>query len=66
MKVSINSQPVELADGLTLADALASQDIKSEGIATALNGAVVPASERDTAILNDGDSILIIKAFCGG
>ncbi len=66
MKVSINSQLIELTDKSTLADALASSGIKTEGIATALNGNVVPASDRATTKLNDGDSILIIKAFCGG
>lgn len=66
MKVSVNSHPFELTDGATLADALSANGIKQEGIATALNGSVVPASDRNTTVLNDGDSILIIKAFCGG
>lgn len=66
MKVSINNKPIELTDKSTLADALASSGVKPDGIATALNGNVVPASDRAMTILNDGDSILIIKAFCGG
>lgn len=66
MKVSINNKPVELADGTTLAEALVANGIKPEGIATALNGNVVTASARPITKLNDGDSILIIKAFCGG
>lgn len=66
MKVSINNKPIELTDKSTLADALASSGVKPNGIATALNGNVVPASDRAMTILNDGDSILIIKAFCGG
>lgn len=66
MKVSINNHPIELIDKSTLADALASSGIKPEGIATALNGNVVPAADRTATELNEGDSILIIKAFCGG
>lgn len=66
MKVSINNKPIELTDKSTLADALASSGVKPNEIATALNGNVVPASDRAMTILNDGDSILIIKAFCGG
>ena len=65
MKVSINNKPIELTDKSTLADALASSGVKPNGIAT-LNGNVVSASDRAMTILNDGDSILIIKAFCGG
>ena len=42
------------------------QNIKPQGIATAVNGSVIPAGERATTQLNDGDSIVIIKAFYGG
>jgi sulfur carrier protein len=66
MKVTINIQSVELPEGATLADAIQQQGVKPQGIATALNGNVVSASSRATTVLADGDSILLIKAFCGG
>lgn len=66
MKVEINSQPLTLADGATLADALAAAEIATAGIATAVNSKVVNADNRSATKLNDGDKILIIKAFCGG
>lgn len=66
MKVKINDKTVELADGASLADALAAANIKPTGIATAINGKVIAASYRSATALNDGDTILIIKAFCGG
>ena len=66
MEITINDTPVSIAEGTSLADALTSQNIPAAGIATALNGAVVPSALRGETILKDGDSILIIKAFYGG
>ena len=66
MKITINEVSLELPEGSTLPDALDAKDIKPQGIATALNGAVVPAILRPSKKLADGDSIVIIKAFYGG
>lgn len=66
MKVKINDTEVTLADGMTLADALAAQAIATQGTALALNGTVIPKSEYQHTKLADGDFILIIKAFYGG
>lgn len=66
MKVLINDVDLELTDGSTLADALQAKEIEAKGIATALNGKVVPAVLRDKKVLANGDKIVIIKAFYGG
>ncbi len=66
MNVTINEATVTLPDGATLADALAAKDIKPQGIATAVNGTVVPSQSRAATTLADGDKIVIIKAFYGG
>lgn len=66
MKVLINDVDLDLPDGATLADALQAKEIEAKGIATALNGKVVPAVLRDKKVLADGDKIVIIKAFYGG
>ena len=66
MNVTINDVPIMLADGAMLSDALAAKDIKPQGIATAINGTVIPAAKRASTTLNDGDKIVIIKAFYGG
>lgn len=36
------------------------------GVATAVNGTVVPAALRGSHALTEGDRIVIIKAFYGG
>lgn len=66
MKVTINDEVIELADNATLQAALEAVNAPLNGVATALNGEVVSASERPTTPLTDGDSILLIKAFYGG
>ncbi|MBQ9077882.1 MAG: sulfur carrier protein ThiS [Muribaculaceae bacterium] len=64
--VKINDKDVSLPNGATLQDALEQQGITAQGIATALNGTVVPSALRQSTILHNGDSIIIIKAFYGG
>lgn len=66
MEVTLNKRPVTVATGTTLADILQSQGVKTNGIATAVNGTVIPAAQRDSTVLNDGDNIVVITAFYGG
>lgn len=66
MNITINDVPLSLPSGSMLSDALAAKDIKPQGIATAVNGTVIPSAKRALTQLNDGDKIVIIKAFYGG
>lgn len=66
MTVKINSISLTLPNIATLQDALDAKNIPSKGIAIAVNGRVVPSSERSKYLLRDGDNIVIIKAFYGG
>lgn len=66
MKIKINDKELSIADGSTVGDAIREQQIPSEGIAIALNGAVVRKADHDSTVLKDGDTLLIIKAFYGG
>ncbi len=66
MKITINEVSLELPTGATLQDALDAKGIAPAGIATAVNGAVVPAVRRASRALAEGDNIVIIKAFYGG
>ncbi len=66
MDVKINDRLVNLPDGSTVSDALAAMEISPVGIATAVNGVVVPALKRGDTVLNQGDSVVVIKAFYGG
>ena len=66
MNITINGKTYELPEASTLADALQEANVKTQGIATALNNRVVAAAMRSKTILNDGDKIVVITAFYGG
>lgn len=66
MEVTVNDKKITVPDHTSLQGALNLADINPEGVATALNGNVVPLTQRDSTILNDGDSILVIQPFYGG
>lgn len=63
MNVTVNDTPLSLPEGATLADALATRTMPPSGVATAVNGTVVPAALRGSHALAEGDRIVIIKAF---
>jgi sulfur carrier protein len=66
MEVTVNEKKFDIVEASSLLDALAAAGIAAEGVATALNGDVVPADKRAATILKEGDSILVIKPFYGG
>ena len=65
MRLRVNDKEVETgATNLFLFSQ--EQDLPATGIAIAVNNRMVPRSEWDSHTLHEGDSILIIKAVCGG
>lgn len=66
MNIKINDKEVTFDAAITLQEALDAHGIKPQGIATAVNGTVVPSTERESLYLKDGDNVVIIKAFYGG
>jgi sulfur carrier protein len=66
VKITINGETRELADGTTVAALLDAIGAPRAGIAVARNVRVVRRAEYATHVLMDGDSIEIIKAVAGG
>ncbi len=66
MNISVNNKAMTVHDNTTLQGALDLAGINPEGIATALNGEVVPLVDRDATMLHEGDSVLVIEPFYGG
>ena len=68
MRVELNGQPVELADGATVADAVAASGTEPQrrGIAVALDGEVVPRSAWEETPLADGQQLEVLQAVQGG
>ncbi|TGT53418.1 sulfur carrier protein ThiS [Mesorhizobium sp. M00.F.Ca.ET.170.01.1.1] len=65
MKLTVNGQNHEVG-AETLAALLIELDFWGGWLATALNGDVVPAKERDSCRLTDGDRIEILSPMKGG
>ncbi|MBV0891170.1 sulfur carrier protein ThiS [Paracoccus sp. Z118] len=65
MKLTINGEPREI-EAATVAEALAALDMAEARVATALNGAFVPAAARDATPVTPGDALEIVAPMQGG
>lgn len=65
MKVAINNKEVE-TNSTTLSQLVDELSLPMQGIAIAVNHRMVPRTEWTNYALNEGASIVIIKAACGG
>lgn len=65
MKVTVNNQIVETqAENLQqLTEQLA---LPAAGVAVAVSNRMIPRTEWARQLIHEGDSIVIIKAVCGG
>ena len=66
MKIRLNDIELTLLTGQRLTELLAVQEIAPQGVAVALNGAVLPRSRWPETRLNDGDEIHLFTAIAGG
>jgi thiazole synthase len=68
MRVELNGEGRELAEGATLADAVRESGIEatSRGVAAARDGAVVPRGEWEATALEEGDKVEVLAAIQGG
>jgi sulfur carrier protein len=66
MKLTINGQPMEVPDGLTVDTLLTHLAIKREFTAVALNREVTPKSAHATTALREGDRVEIVRPMGGG
>ena len=67
MEITLNNQIHTITESITLLDLVFSQiGEKQNGVAVALNDAVIPKQNWQTTQLNSNDHILIIKATQGG
>ncbi len=68
MRIELNGEPRELADGAVLADAVRESGADSEvrGVAVALDGEVVPRGEWEATPLGEGRKVEVLAAIQGG
>ncbi len=65
MKLKVNDKEVE-SQATFLSQLSHELNLPSTGIAVAVNQRMIPRTDWETHTLHEGDSILIIKAVCGG
>ena len=66
MNLTVNGDPVELDDGLSVAALVAERAPDHRRIAVAVNADVVPRSAWPTTALRDGDAVEVLVAVAGG
>ncbi len=66
MKILVNNRETELTSGNTIADLARQLELPAQGVAIALHNRMIPRTEWGTTVLQANDSLVIIKAACGG
>lgn len=64
--VTANGRPVELPDGATLADLIATLDLTGRVAAAERNGVAVARADHATTALADGDHVELVRVLAGG
>jgi sulfur carrier protein len=64
--VLVNGDGRDLADGATVADAVAAVTGQARGVAVAVNGEVVPRADWPRTRLRAGDRVEVLTASQGG
>ena len=64
--LTFNDLSLPCPEGLTLAALLAAQGVNAEQVATAVNGELVPRTQRGVTVLQPGDTVLTFQAIVGG
>lgn len=66
MKLTVNNKETELTQGNTVADLANQLELPTQGVAIAVNNRMIPRTQWSEQVLHPNDSLVIIKAACGG
>lgn len=66
MKLTVNSKETEVKDGYTVAELATRLALPEKGVAIAVNNKMTPRTEWAERVLQPNDSLVVIKAACGG
>lgn len=66
MKLTVNNKETELTQGNTVADLANQLELPTQGVAIAVNNHMIPRTQWSEQVLHPNDSLVIIKAACGG
>jgi sulfur carrier protein len=66
VRLVVNGDPLDVADGIGLASLVAEVAASPKGVAVAVNGDLVPRSAWDETVLVPDDRVEILSAAQGG
>lgn len=66
MQILFNDEPLQCADGITLATLLDQLRQLKPGVALALNQQILPRERWDVQQVREGDQILLFQVIAGG
>jgi thiamine biosynthesis protein ThiS len=66
LRITLNGDPYELAEPLTIADFLATLDIDPRGVAVEHNLNIVKRDGFDSTVVQSGDQVEIVNFVGGG
>lgn len=66
MKLLVNGDRRDVADGTTVADLVNEMETPPSGVAVAVNEEVVPRAGWEEATLTEGDRVEVLSAIGGG
>lgn len=66
MNILINSKPLEVKEGSSLADLAVQLELPKDGIAIAIDYKVVPRSIWSSTILEENIELMVLEAVSGG
>ncbi len=66
IRIVFNNKPTELESDTSLQEFVDKNGMIPTNIAIAVNNSVVPKEKWENTIINNGDTLLIIKAYYGG
>jgi sulfur carrier protein len=66
VKITVNGQPMEISEGLSVEGLLARLEVAREYTAVAVNREVAPRSSYPTMALHEGDRVEIVRPMGGG
>ena len=66
MTILVNNKETELVQGNTIANLASQLGLPEKGVAIALNNRMIPRAQWAEQTLQTNESLVIIKAACGG
>ena len=66
MRITVNGNPAEVADGVSVGDLVRSRVDDRRRVAVARNGEVVPRAEWDATPLAEADAVEVLAPQAGG